>query len=202
MLVLGCHLCALRKEESPSAEPHEPIRRTGAIDPMVVSFIDPPNTQAVAHGGSSTWYEVTPPAVPAIAKIPVIAPAQFETADQENPVASASITDGPDLWVTSVASFKASVEAGWEPESHTGDYFGCSVRLVPRPGEANESYAIEIVWCSDRDPARRARLISAVQNAVLTQLPVAMTSTAGYRTRPILLSFERGNAESLSTATH
>lgn len=81
--------------------------------------------------------------------------------------------------------------------SHTVGYFGCSVRLVPHYSDANEPYEIEMAWCSDRDPALRAGLISAVRNALLTQLPEAITGTAEYRTRTIPLSFERGSPPDL-----
>jgi hypothetical protein len=195
MLVSGCHLCALRNAASPSAEPHEPVHRTGTFDPMVVSFIDTPDTRVVMHWGSPPWHGVVPSAIGAVAEPPIIAPVQFENSNEDEPVASTSISDGQDLWTTSVASLKASIEARWEPESNAGDYFGCSVRLVPNRGNA---YEIEIAWCSEGDPARRARLISTIQNALLTQLPATMRSTMEYSARTVPLSFERGNAQNLS----
>ena len=171
-LVLGCHVYALRDAVPLSAEPREGIHRRGTFDPIVVSFIDAPNTGGAMHSGSPVWHELVPPESGAVADVSVIASVQFESTNEGEPVASTSISDGQDIWTTSVAAVKASIEARWEPESNS-DYFGCSVRLVPQRSHAYERYEIEITWCSDRDPTRRERLVSAVRNTLLMQqLPV------------------------------
>ena len=128
---------------------------------------------------------------------------QHDNPDDSAPaIASMRVTDYPDPWLMWTASLQASIDHAWEspqPGDKTATYFACSVTLLPRNDGAYDMRGddVHLDGCTSQssdNQIRRDALLAALRARLPLELPDELAQPP-YITRPIRLSFERGDPD-------